>query len=75
MTLSLPNDFIRIPFNGQSGQAQFDISCALNGIEWPPPEELTILGHRYRRIRMSQLTDEEARGMDMIARGAEYEEV
>lgn len=48
------------------------------GIEWPPPEVLRLqFGGEfqsidYRRVRMSNITDEQRAEMTHVARGAEY---
>lgn len=47
------------------------------GIDWPPPEFIEITGGpfstpRFRRVRFSQITDEQRKRMTHVCRGAEY---
>lgn len=49
------------------------ISCKEAGIEWPPPEVLELKGHKFKRTRMSEITDEQIQEMGYVSRGAEYE--
>ena len=47
------------------------------GIDWPPPEYFQITGGPFsepifKRIRFSQITDEQRAGMTHVCRGAEY---
>lgn len=48
------------------------VTCIKLGVEWPPPEKINLNGTEYERVRMSQLTDEQAGGMTHVARGAMY---
>lgn len=41
-------------------------------LSWPPPEHVEYYGFRMRRSRMSEITDEQRRGMTHVARCAEY---
>lgn len=67
-----PSDFVRL--NMTIGVQ--NIPCVALGLEWPPPERITeLLGKpvepAFVRVRMSQLTDEQADHPN-LARGAEY---
>jgi hypothetical protein len=64
------DDFVRLP---TLVAGDVNIPLVKLGLEWPPPEEVNFMGLLYRRIRMSQFTDEQIAGMDHMARGAEYE--
>lgn len=53
------------------------VTCKQLGIDWPPPEVIEITGGpystpRFRRLRMSAITDEQRQGMTRVCRGAEY---
>jgi len=57
------------------------------GLTWPPPKRIVVENGQeiraatqnddsktvFRRISMSRLTDDQAEGMDCVARGAEYQ--
>lgn len=76
------DDFVRLRLM----VGQQNIPLQVLGLEWPPPERLTILDgggvrgavesdpaeHIMKRIRMSEITDEQREGMTHVARGAEY---
>ena len=66
--MTLDRDFCMFLFEG--GSRPF--LCNQLGVEWPPPEELELFGFKFKQIRRSQLTDEQAKDCDFIARGAEY---
>lgn len=66
------NDFIKIPDLDCGGESVM-IPCVVLDLQWPPPETLEIGGHKFRRVRYSQLTDEQREEMPMIVRGAQYE--
>lgn len=42
-------------------------------LEWPPPEHVQLYGFPFKRIRMSEIPDEERAQMTHVFRGAEYE--
>lgn len=67
--MTLEFDFCHLNFPGGSR----DILCKDLGVEWPPPDELDFLGFKFKLIRRSQLTDEQAAECSFIARGAEYD--
>jgi hypothetical protein len=48
------------------------VLCQKNGIEWPPPEQLNIMGFTFMRTNYSAITDAERAGMTHVFRGAEY---
>ena len=79
--MTQPDDLIRLHF--VTGTQVFRLIPF--GLTWPPPERLFVSldglreavhddDPRYvlHRVSMSQLTDEEARAMTHVARGAEY---
>lgn len=52
-------------------------TCKELGLNWPPPERIVVVGRPlssivFRRIRHSQITDDERRAMTHVCRGAEY---
>jgi hypothetical protein len=53
-----------------TGQRRIPVKAL--GLEWPPPETLTISGVQYQRVRYSQIPDEARQGMSHVIRGAEY---
>lgn len=54
-------------------------TCRELGLSWPPPERIAVLvgeplsAFAFRRIRYSQLTDDERQKLTHVCRGAEYE--
>lgn len=50
------------------------------GLEWPPPPFIEINNHGelpnrfFKRVRYSEITDEQRADMTHVARGAEYRE-
>ena len=69
--MTFDDDFIRLKLdNGHK-----DILCKLNGYEFPPPEEITLMGFTFKRIRYSQVDDDDRKKMTRVVRGAEYEVV
>lgn len=42
------------------------------GVSWPPPEKICLHGATFKRLRMSEITDERRAEMTHVARGAEY---
>ena len=69
--MTFDDDFCRINF--LTGNR--DIACKRLGIEWPPPEVISIEGFRWKRINYSKLTDKQREGMTHVVRGAEYKSV
>ena len=65
-------DIVRLP---TAAMGDLNIPLVKLGLEWPPPEELAFSGLLYRRIRCSQITDEQRESMTHVIRGAEYEYV
>jgi len=66
--MTFDDDYLRVHF--LTGYK--NIICKSLGINWPPPEILNIGGFDFKRIRYSQITDEQRDGMEHICRGAEY---
>lgn len=66
------DDFIRLP---TAIAGDITVPLVKLGLEWPPPQEVNFHGLLYRRVRMSQLTDEQVADMTHVVRGAEYEYV
>lgn len=53
------------------------VTCRELGISWPPPEFIQVTGGpfsepTFRRVRYSQITDEQRERMTRVCRGAEY---
>jgi hypothetical protein len=48
------------------------ITCKSISISWPPPEQLILSGITFKRIRFSEITDEQRKGMNNVIRAAEY---
>ena len=69
--MTFDDDFIRLLFDG----GHKDIPCKVNGYEFPPPKEITLIGFTFKRTRYSQLTDKDRKEMTRVVRGAEYEVV
>lgn len=65
------DDFVRL----KMGKHIRDLNCKKNGLDWPPPELITVNGFLFRRLRYSQIPDEDRATMANVARGAEYEPV
>lgn len=66
------DDFIRLLLE----HGQIDQPAKRLGItDWPPPEELEVAGFKFRRVRYSQLTDDQRKDMSQVIRGAEYKVV
>lgn len=72
--MTFDDDYIQIVLpNGEIVRQ----TCQKLGIAWPPPEFIQIDGPlsmapRFRRVRFSQISDEQRDGMDRVCRGAEY---
>jgi hypothetical protein len=67
--MTFDDDFCQIHF--LTGRHR-NIACNNLHINWPPPEVLDYCGFQYKRIRYSEITDEQRDGMEHVARGAEY---
>lgn len=64
------NDFIRFQFD----HGKIDQPAKALVKDWPPPEELEFMGFQFKRLRYSELTDEQMKEVGKyIIRGAEYE--
>lgn len=53
------------------------MTCKSAGVDWPPPERIEVTGGpfstpRFKRIRYSDITDDQRAGMTHVCRGAEY---
>lgn len=49
------------------------LTCAGAGVSWPPPDEFEFVGTTFKRVSMSEITDEQRGEMDFLIRGARYE--
>lgn len=70
MTLDMDHLMLRMT-NGRDRR----VFCKEIGIQWPPPERITIGDIEFSRIRMSELSDELMLKMPNVCRGAEYKQV
>ncbi len=50
-----------------------DLSCTRLGLDWPPPEELSIGKHKFKRLGLSKVSEAELDELPWLVRGAEYE--
>ena len=66
--MTFDDDMAKLIFDGGEKWA----SLKSLGLEWPPPEEIVVLGFPLKRIRMSSITDEQRSDMTHVFRGAEY---
>lgn len=53
------------------------VTCKKLGIDWPPPEIIKVTGGPFstpvfKRVRFSQISDDQRAGMSRVCRGAEY---
>jgi len=62
------DDFVRLYFDGGAKTT----TCRSIGVDWPPPEELNIMGFIMVRRNYSGITDEQRAAMTCVCRGAEY---
>ena len=67
--MTFDDDFVVLNFDGGTKR----IRCRDLGIDWPPPEKLTVAGFTLTRSRFSSITDEQRADMTHVCRGAEYE--
>jgi len=80
---TFPDDFVRLH---TVIMGTINVPMGAIGLEWPPPEFI-VLGEGgtaraaadddppeaiMRRVRMSEITDEQRRNWSRVARGAEY---
>lgn len=79
---ALPNDVVRINLELRT----LTLPMRTLNLDWPPPEYLYLTSngtirelepddeplHTLRRVKMSELSEEVARGSEHLARGAEY---
>lgn len=49
------------------------LCCASLDFDWPPPEKIEVTGRQYRRIRFSNITDDERAESQVLVRIAVYE--
>lgn len=66
--MTFDNDFLLLQLS--TGPTRF--RCKDLGIAWPPPAYIDVANGRFRRLRMSELTDDERAGAPFMCRGAEY---
>lgn len=65
-----PDDHVRLNLPDGTSATYF---CSTLKLHWPPPEKVKVRGVVFKRVRMSNITDEQIFKMDNVARGAEYE--
>lgn len=61
-------------FNMLTGRPK-RVFCKAVDLEWPPPLLVNFMGFPFRRISMSELTDEQRKEMTHVFRGAVYEAI
>lgn len=71
--MTFDDDYIQL----RTPNGPLRVTCKQVGCDWPPPELIGIAGGPfstpvYRRIRYSQISDEQRAGMTRVCRGAEY---
>jgi len=71
--MTFDDDYIRLILT----TGPLDVTCKALGLDWPPPEFITITGGpfsepTFRRVRYSLIIDEERAEMAHVCRGAEY---
>ncbi len=68
--MTFNDDFARIHWPAPRGTK--DVFLKLNHLHWPPPPRIYLESTHFKRISMSQITDEQRRTMTHVARGAVY---
>lgn len=73
--MTFEDDFVQL--NLPNGRGPLRQTCKALGVDWPPPEFIALAGGPfstpvYRRVRYSEITDEQRQGMTHVCRGAEY---
>lgn len=70
--MTFDDDYIRLLL----ATGPLDVTCKALGIDWPPPEFIEVKGPlstpTFRRVRYSQISDEDRAEMTHVCRGAEY---
>jgi hypothetical protein len=66
--MTFDDDFLQLEF--EHGMKR--VTCKSAGLDWPPPETLSVFGFHMRRDTFSQISDEQRSGMDHVCRGARY---
>lgn len=66
--MTFEDDFIRL--RTDVGPRNFLLSTF--GLDWPPPEKISIGGFPFVRVGISAITDEQRAQMTHVCRGAEY---
>jgi hypothetical protein len=68
--MTFDDDFVRI--------GMVNATLKSLGLDWPPPPFIEVNNHGelpnlfLKRVRLSEITDEQRSGMTRVARGAEY---
>lgn len=67
--MTFDDDYVRLltPFGHKT------IPLLQLGLQWPPPEEISVHGASFKRLRLSQITDDQRAELTRVARGAEYQ--
>lgn len=66
--MTFDDDFIQL--QTESGPRRIWLKTI--NAKWPPQPVIDLCGFRFKRTRMSEITDEERAGMSHVCRGAEY---
>lgn len=66
--MTFDDDFLQLEFEGGTRRA----TCKSLGIEWPPPETITVLGFEMEQVSRSTVTDEQRQQLTMLMRGARF---
>jgi hypothetical protein len=66
--MTYDDDFLQLEFAGGTRR----VACRTLGVDWPPPERITVMGFEMVRDSFSQITDEQRAGLTMLMRGARY---
>lgn len=70
--MTFDDDFIAFNFDPTVRTGVVRQRCKDVGVEWPPPERLERFGTAFKRLRYSQISDEDRADMTHVCRGAEY---
>jgi len=72
--MTFDDDFVELH---STSAGMLRLTCKGLGLDWPPPEELTVPWHAksFKRVRHSEITDTQRATMFHVCRGAVYVEV
>lgn len=66
--MNFDDDFVRL----HTAVGTKNILLSSLGLDWPPPERISVNGTPFERIRMSDITDKQRADLTHVCRGAEY---